>query len=180
MIRVDAVEKRFEGRTVLAGVTVRFERGKVASIVGPSGGGKSTLLRCINGLERFDAGRIEVAGLTLGPSTKARPDRAELAGDAVGDGALLPRRARDRAEVEEQVDDARRQLRLLHGGHPTSRRRRGHNRCQTPVSVNPCAVPTSCRFVHRRDRSPHAGPASLRLAALLVPPPPRSCDRAGA
>ncbi len=79
MIRVHAVEKRFEGRTVLAGVTVHFERGKVTTIVGPSGGGKSTLLRCINGLERFDAGRIEIGGLTLGPSTKARPTRAEQA-----------------------------------------------------------------------------------------------------
>jgi polar amino acid transport system ATP-binding protein len=79
MICIHAVEKRFEGRTVLANVTVRFERGKVATIVGPSGGGKSTLLRCINGLERFDAGRIEVGELTLGPSTKARPTRAEVA-----------------------------------------------------------------------------------------------------
>jgi polar amino acid transport system ATP-binding protein len=71
MIVVEKLEKRFAARTVLAGVSVRFERGKVSSLVGPSGGGKSTLLRCINGLETFDAGRIEVAGVTMTPAKQA-------------------------------------------------------------------------------------------------------------
>lgn len=79
MIVVENVKKTFESRVVLDGVNVRFERGKVSSLVGPSGGGKSTLLRCINALERFDSGRIEVAGLELGPSQRARPARAERA-----------------------------------------------------------------------------------------------------
>jgi len=79
MIVVDNVTKTFESRTILDRISVRFERGKVSSLVGPSGGGKSTLLRCINGLERFDSGRIEVAGLELGPSKRARPNRAERA-----------------------------------------------------------------------------------------------------
>ncbi|HVH42373.1 MAG TPA: amino acid ABC transporter ATP-binding protein [Labilithrix sp.] len=79
MIVVENVRKAFDGRSVLDGVNIRFTRGKVSSLVGPSGGGKSTLLRCINGLERFDAGRIEVGGLSLGPSKRARPSRAERA-----------------------------------------------------------------------------------------------------
>ncbi len=79
MIVVENVTKTFESRRVLDGVSVRFERGKVSSLVGPSGGGKSTLLRCINGLERFDSGRITVADLALGPSKWARPNRAERA-----------------------------------------------------------------------------------------------------
>ncbi|OJY24503.1 MAG: hypothetical protein BGO98_16470 [Myxococcales bacterium 68-20] len=79
MIVVDNVEKAFESRVVLDGVSVRFDRGKVSALVGPSGGGKSTLLRCINGLERFDAGRIEVDGLVLGPSKTDRPSRADRA-----------------------------------------------------------------------------------------------------
>jgi polar amino acid transport system ATP-binding protein len=75
MIVVDKLEKRWGARTVLAGVSVRFERGKVSSLVGPSGAGKSTLLRCINGLETFDAGRIEVGGVTITP---AKTDAATL------------------------------------------------------------------------------------------------------
>jgi polar amino acid transport system ATP-binding protein len=79
MILVENVRKAFESRTILDGISVRFARGKVSSLVGPSGGGKSTLLRCINGLERFDSGRIEVAGLELGPSKRQHPTRAERA-----------------------------------------------------------------------------------------------------
>jgi ABC-type polar amino acid transport system ATPase subunit len=45
-------------------------------IVGPSGGGKSTLLRCLNYLDGFDAGEVEIAGVTLRP----RLDAAERAG----------------------------------------------------------------------------------------------------
>ncbi|MBX3260050.1 MAG: amino acid ABC transporter ATP-binding protein [Labilithrix sp.] len=80
MIEVDGVRKAFASRVVLDGVSVRFERGRVCALIGPSGGGKSTLLRCINGLERFDSGRVEVDGLVLGPSSaSARPGEAERA-----------------------------------------------------------------------------------------------------
>ena len=78
MIVIENVEKAFDGRTILAGVSVTFARGKVAALVGPSGGGKSTLLRCINGLERFERGRIAIGDLALGPGA-GRPDRAERA-----------------------------------------------------------------------------------------------------
>ena len=79
MIVIDNVKKAFEGRAVLDGVSVSFQRGKVSCLVGPSGGGKSTLLRCINGLERFDSGRITVAGLAVGPSKRVRPSSEERA-----------------------------------------------------------------------------------------------------
>ncbi len=75
MIRVEGVRKTFEGRVVLDGVTTTFERGKVSLVTGPSGGGKSTLLRCINGLERFDEGRIVVGDRTIGPPPRARSKR---------------------------------------------------------------------------------------------------------
>jgi polar amino acid transport system ATP-binding protein len=45
---------------VLDGVSLSVSRGQVAVVVGPSGGGKSTLLRCINGLETFQGGEIQV------------------------------------------------------------------------------------------------------------------------
>src|ERR1700742_602208 len=69
MIRIEALTKAFDGRTILNGITLSLERGKVTTLVGPSGGGKSTLLRCINGLERFDSGKIDVGGVVVGPAT---------------------------------------------------------------------------------------------------------------
>jgi ABC-type polar amino acid transport system ATPase subunit len=69
MIAIEKLTKRFDARTVLDGVSVRFARGKVSAIVGPSGCGKSTLLRCINGLETFDAGTIRVGDLEVSPAT---------------------------------------------------------------------------------------------------------------
>ena len=67
MIVVEKLTKRFDGRVVLDGIDAEFARGEVSAIVGPSGGGKSTLLRCLNGLERFDAGRLRVFDIELGP-----------------------------------------------------------------------------------------------------------------
>jgi len=69
MIVVEGLEKRFEGRTILAGVNVRIARGKVTAICGPSGGGKSTLLRCLVGLEPFDAGVVRVEDIALSPKS---------------------------------------------------------------------------------------------------------------
>ena len=72
MISIEGLVKKFEGRTVLGGVSVTFERGRVTAVVGASGCGKSTLLRCINGLETFDAGSIHVGELAVGPTTLQR------------------------------------------------------------------------------------------------------------
>jgi ABC-type polar amino acid transport system ATPase subunit len=63
---------------VLKGISLTVARGEVAAIIGPSGGGKSTFLRCLNGLERFDAGEVEVADCRLTPDTDPRVDAASL------------------------------------------------------------------------------------------------------
>jgi polar amino acid transport system ATP-binding protein len=60
MIELSRVTKRYGDRTVLSELSIRFTVGTTVSVVGPSGGGKSTLLRCINGLEPFDAGELRV------------------------------------------------------------------------------------------------------------------------
>ena len=60
------VHKRFGSLEVLKGITLQVERGQVACLLGPSGSGKSTFLRCINHLEKIDAGMIRVAGRTVG------------------------------------------------------------------------------------------------------------------
>ena len=65
MLAVDAVVKRYGSRIVLNGISFRVAPGEVLVVIGPSGGGKSTLLRCINGLEDFSAGRIAVDGLPV-------------------------------------------------------------------------------------------------------------------
>jgi ABC-type polar amino acid transport system ATPase subunit len=54
------VTKRFGDRTILNDVSLEIGAGETVALVGPSGGGKSTLLRCINGLTPFEAGEIRV------------------------------------------------------------------------------------------------------------------------
>lgn len=69
---VEDVHKTYAGLQVLRGISLEAHRGDVISIIGSSGSGKSTFLRCINLLERPDRGRIVVAGeeLRLKPSRK--------------------------------------------------------------------------------------------------------------
>jgi ABC-type polar amino acid transport system ATPase subunit len=67
MIDVRNLHKQHRGLLVLKGVSLSVKRGEVAAVVGPSGGGKSTLLRCINGLEVFEQGNIQVGDIQLGP-----------------------------------------------------------------------------------------------------------------
>jgi ABC-type polar amino acid transport system ATPase subunit len=65
MISITNLVKRHGPLTVLNGVSMAVQRGEVVAIIGPSGGGKSTLLRCVNGLERFQAGEVQVEGVKL-------------------------------------------------------------------------------------------------------------------
>jgi polar amino acid transport system ATP-binding protein len=58
--------KRFHRLEVLKGVSLDVTRGEVVVILGPSGGGKSTFLRCLNHLEKIDSGSIEVNGHPIG------------------------------------------------------------------------------------------------------------------
>src|SRR5216684_4117581 len=69
MITITSLVKRHGELTVLNGVSLNVKRGEVAAVIGPSGGGKSTLLRCINGLERFQGGEIDVDGTKLSNGT---------------------------------------------------------------------------------------------------------------
>lgn len=52
-------------RRVLAGVSFEVRRGEIIALMGPSGAGKTTVLRVVAGLEPFDAGTVRVNGLTL-------------------------------------------------------------------------------------------------------------------
>ena len=82
---VDArdVKKRFGDNEVLRGIDLQVRRGETVCIIGPSGSGKTTFLRCLNHLERIDAGEIRIAGEPINdPRTSrvfARSARRELA-----------------------------------------------------------------------------------------------------
>ena len=65
IITVENLHKRFGSLHVLKGVTEHIEKGEVVSIIGPSGGGKSTFLRCLNLLEVPDEGQILFEGIDI-------------------------------------------------------------------------------------------------------------------
>ncbi len=60
-----SIHKSFGSLEVLKGIDLTVEKGEVVGIIGPSGGGKSTLLRCATTLETIDNGDITIAGETL-------------------------------------------------------------------------------------------------------------------
>ena len=66
MVKAEAVHKRFGRVEVLQGIDLQVEVGQVFCLIGPSGSGKSTFLRCINHLEKINAGRLWVDGELVG------------------------------------------------------------------------------------------------------------------
>ena len=66
MVKAEAVHKRFGRLEVLKGISLEIQPREVACLLGPSGSGKSTFLRCINHLEKIDAGRLWVDGSLVG------------------------------------------------------------------------------------------------------------------
>ena len=71
VIRVEQLHKAHGQRQVLRGIDAAVFHGETIALVGPSGGGKSTFLRCLNGLHPYDSGAVTVAGLALLPGTPA-------------------------------------------------------------------------------------------------------------
>lgn len=78
IIEVEHVSKRFGRVVALDDVNLTVKPGEVVVIIGPSGGGKSTLLRCINHLEAVDSGRIVVDGIPLTKAENIDKVRAEV------------------------------------------------------------------------------------------------------
>ena len=65
LLEVRDLHKSFDELEVLKGISFSMERGETLSVIGPSGGGKTTLLRCMNFLEMPDSGLITVGGDVL-------------------------------------------------------------------------------------------------------------------
>ena len=64
-VNMERIEKRFNNQTVLRDVSLKMNRGEIVSIIGHSGSGKSTFLRCLGQLETIDGGSITVDGTVL-------------------------------------------------------------------------------------------------------------------
>ncbi len=66
ILKAEGVHKSFGRLEVLKGVSMEVNKGQVFCLLGPSGSGKTTFLRCINHLEKINAGRIWVDGELIG------------------------------------------------------------------------------------------------------------------
>ena len=77
MIEVTNVVKRYGVTPVLNGATFRIAEGQLTTILGPSGGGKSTMLRCLNRLEHFDEGHIRIGDVEIHETAAGRLAAAE-------------------------------------------------------------------------------------------------------
>jgi sulfate/thiosulfate transport system ATP-binding protein len=119
-IQVQAVSKQFSGFVALENVSLEVPDGSLTALLGPSGGGKSTLLRVIAGLEQPDAGHVLISGedATTKPARKRgvgfvfqhyAPFKHMTVRDNVAFGLKIRKRPKD--EVRDRVDEL---LELVH------------------------------------------------------------------
>jgi polar amino acid transport system ATP-binding protein len=78
VVRVRQLHTRRGDKQVLCGIDLEVRGGEVLAIVGPSGGGKTTLLRALNYLTPFTAGEVEIAGHVLRPGMSEGADARAL------------------------------------------------------------------------------------------------------
>jgi sulfate transport system ATP-binding protein len=119
-IVVESVSKRFGDFTALRDVSLEVRDGSLTALLGPSGGGKSTLLRVIAGLEQPDAGKVLIAGEDATPKPPQRRNvgfvfqhyaafkHMTVAGN-VAFGLTIRKRSKD--EIDARVDEL---LKLVH------------------------------------------------------------------
>jgi polar amino acid transport system ATP-binding protein len=79
LVELNHVTKRYGTLTVLDDVSLLVRKGEIIAVIGRSGSGKSTMLRCINGLERIQSGDITVDGVRVNdPATNLRNLRQQV------------------------------------------------------------------------------------------------------
>lgn len=78
MLKVVDLKKSFNNVEVLKGISFEIESGEIGVVLGKSGAGKTTLIRCINGLETFDSGEIIVDGIIIKDSNDRKKIRGQI------------------------------------------------------------------------------------------------------
>tara|TARA_E500000318_G_scaffold31229_1_gene30960 strand:- start:1304 stop:2071 length:768 start_codon:yes stop_codon:yes gene_type:complete len=78
ILNISGLHKSFGDVEVLKGIDLTLQQGDVVSLIGSSGSGKTTLLRCVNLLEDFEQGRIELVGENIGYRQNGGPQRRRL------------------------------------------------------------------------------------------------------
>lgn len=78
MIKIKGLKKSFGTLKVLQGIDLEVKQGEVVTIIGPSGTGKSTLLRCMNYLEVPDEGTIHIGGIEVNAEKHSKKEVYEL------------------------------------------------------------------------------------------------------
>jgi len=132
VVAIEGLVKSFDGRVVLDRIDLKVWPASIVTILGQSGGGKSTLLRCVNLLERPDRGTIEVAGTPVFAGTRVvSRDLARLR-QSVGmvfqrfnlfphltavENIMLAQTTAARVPAEQALDTAVRLLRRVHLEH---------------------------------------------------------------
>ncbi|HRO12278.1 ABC transporter ATP-binding protein [Amaricoccus sp.] len=89
-MRLNGIRHGYGGARVLDSVSLDLRAGEVTCLLGPSGCGKSTLLRIAAGVERQDAGRVEVGGRPVSDGARHLPPEARGVGLMFQDFALFP------------------------------------------------------------------------------------------
>ncbi|MGB6187199.1 MAG: amino acid ABC transporter ATP-binding protein [Aeromonas molluscorum] len=78
MITLSGLTKAFDGNVVLNNIDLEIKKGEIVVVIGPSGTGKSTLLRCLNLLETPDAGTLAIDDIQLDLAKASEKDAIEL------------------------------------------------------------------------------------------------------
>ena len=78
MLELKNISKSFGDKVILNNLNLEVKDGEILCIVGQSGGGKTTLLRCISGLEKIDGGQILIDGQAFDPYTNENNDSGKV------------------------------------------------------------------------------------------------------